>query len=194
MGEKGKRLKSDTDEQLMLSVRDGDIDLLGVLFERHHGALFNFFMRMTPNRPVSEDLVQDVFFRILKYRRTYRDNSQFTTWMYHIARNARVDYLRKHKAEVLLPDEEVASGGQAQSHYQEYEQKQEAGLLKKALWMLAPEKREVLVLSRYQDLKYQQIADLLDCEVGTIKVRIHRALKELREIFFNLNNGNSHAM
>jgi RNA polymerase sigma factor (sigma-70 family) len=187
-------LKPDTDEQLMLSVRDGDIDQLGVLFERHHGALFSFFMRMTPNRPVSEDLVQDVFFRILKYRRTYRDNSQFTTWMYHIARNARFDYFRKHKAEVLLTDEEIACGDKAMSHDREYEQQQEVGLLKRAMWKLAPEKREVLVLSRYQDLKYQQIADLLDCEVGTIKVRIHRALKELREIFFNLNNGNSHAM
>src|SRR2546425_12656711 len=88
-----------TDEALMLAVKAGDLDKLGILFERHHTALFEFFSRMTGNRAVSQDLVQDVFFRILKYRNTYRNESQFTTWMYHIARNTRFDQFKKRRPE-----------------------------------------------------------------------------------------------
>lgn len=62
-------------------------------------------------------------------------------------------------------------------------------MLHKALLMLPDEKREVLVLSRFQELKYEEIARMLDCEVGTVKVRIHRALRELRTIFEKLSSG-----
>jgi RNA polymerase sigma-70 factor (ECF subfamily) len=83
----------------MLKVRDGDLGKLSFLFERYHRALFNFFLRSTGNRELSEDLVQEVFLRLLKYRHTFRADSQFSTWMYHVARNAQIDYFRKHKHE-----------------------------------------------------------------------------------------------
>src|SRR5215510_13934321 len=95
-----------TDEAIMLAVRDGDVGKLGLLFERYHRTLFDFFSRMLGNRTAADDLVQDVFFRILKYRKTYRDDSHFTTWMFHIARNARLDHFKKHSAEVRVPEEE----------------------------------------------------------------------------------------
>ena len=75
----------------MLAVRTGDAGQLGRLFERHHVTLFEFLYRTTGDRTGAEDLVQDVFVRILKYRHTYRDGSSFVTWMYRIARNARAD-------------------------------------------------------------------------------------------------------
>src|SRR3977135_1377557 len=96
----------------MQAVRDGDLGGLAILFERHHRSLFNYFVRINGNRDLSEDLVQDVFFRMLKYRKTYRPEHSFTAWMYHIARNTHVDSMRKRKSEVSIGDTdfETASG------------------------------------------------------------------------------------
>jgi len=176
-----------TDEVLMLAVRDGDVGKLGQLFERYHGTLFDFFCRMVGIRSAADDLVQDVFFRILKYRRTYRDESHFTTWMFHIARNARIDYFKKHRAEVLFPEEGMDLPSRGPLPRQKFEQEQEVVLLKRALLKLPDEKRELLILARYQELKYVQIADLLAVDIGTVKVRVHRAVKELREIFLKMS-------
>ena len=82
----------------MRAVRDGDVSQLGQLFERYHARLFEFLNRMTGNRVAAEDLVQDVFVRILKYRGTYRDDGRFETWLFRIARNARADYFRRRRA------------------------------------------------------------------------------------------------
>ena len=174
-----------SDEELMAQVRNGVGEMLGVLFERYQIPLFNFYLRLTGNRTTSEDLVQEVFFRILKYRQTYRHQTPFRAWMYQIARNARVDYLRRKKPETNWEPEmspAVAPVDTAQ-------QSQETALLHRALMQMAEEKREVLVLSRFQDLKYEEIAQLLGCELGTVKTRVHRALQELREIFHHLQSG-----
>src|SRR2546426_961416 len=96
---------AETDENLMLAVRRGEVSSLGILFDRHHRALFDFFARMTGSRTVAEDLVQDVFFRMLKYRGTFREDSRFKAWMFHIARNARFDHYRKQQPETLLPED-----------------------------------------------------------------------------------------
>lgn len=170
------------DEELMLRVRDGVGEMLGVLFDRYHSPLYNFYCKLTGDRTLSEDLVQEVFFRILKYRQTYRPGTPFRAWVYQIARNARVDHFRKQKPEVeweveMSPAVEPTDSAQ---------QKQEAELLHRALLELSEEKREVLVLSRFQELKYEEIARLMGCEVNTVKVRVHRALQELRQIFARL--------
>jgi RNA polymerase sigma-70 factor, ECF subfamily len=94
-----------TDEALMTAVRAGDLAKLGVLFERYHEALFEFLSRMTGDRTAAEDLVQDIFVRILKYRATYRDGGRFETWLYRIARNARAEYFRTRRALEPLTDE-----------------------------------------------------------------------------------------
>ena len=180
-----------TDEVLMMAVRDGNVARLEVLFERHHRRLFDFFCRFTGNRTAAEDLVQDVFFRILKYRRTYNDRSLFTTWMFQIARNARIDYFNKRRAETLLVDGHLDAPATSPTPSLELEGKQETALLKRALLQLPDDKREVLVLARYEELKYEEIAALLDVEIGTVKVRVHRAVKELREIFNKLSGEKS---
>jgi len=179
----------ETDENLMLAVRAGDVSQLGPLFDRHHRSLFDFFARMTGSRAIAEDLVQDVFFRILKYRATFREDSRFKAWMFHIARNARVDYYRKHHPEAVLPEDDTAgfqSSTPAPGRALEHEE--QITLLECAMFKLPAEKREVLVLSRYQEMKYEQIAEVMGCEVGTVKVRVHRALNELREIFLKLSS------
>src|SRR5207248_2512994 len=155
------------DEDLMLQVREGVGEMLGVLFDRYQSPLFNFYCRLTGDRTASEDLVQDVFYRILKYRQTYRPGTPFRTWMYQIARNARQDSIRKQRPEVHLESEMSPAIAPADSIQQE----QQTVLLHRALMQLPEEKREVLVLSRFQELKYEEIAQLLGCEVGTVKVR-----------------------
>lgn len=167
------------DEELMSQVRGGVGEMLGVLFDRYQMPLFNFFYKLTANRTTSEDLVQEVFLRILKYRQTYRPGTPFRAWMYQIARNARVDAFRRQRPEVSWEPEmepAVVPGDRAQ-------QKQETEKLYRALLQMPEEKKEVLILSRFQGLKYEEIAQLLGCEVNTVKTRVHRALQELRELF-----------
>jgi len=177
---------SESDENLMHSVRGGDVSKLGILFDRHHRAVLNFFFRMTGHKTVADDLAQEVFFRILKYRNTFRDDSCFMAWMFHIARNVRVDYLRKHRDETALEENHTIDIQSSSGPGQQLEHQQQVVLLERAMFSLSPEKREVLILHRYHDMKYEQIAELMGCAVGTVKTRAHRALKELRDIFKKL--------
>src|ERR1700753_1527482 len=84
-----------SDHALMLAVRDGRLDALGELFERHHGALFGFLYKLLGERTAAEDVAQIVFQRMLKYRHTYRDDGSFAAWMYHLGRRCAADYFRK---------------------------------------------------------------------------------------------------
>src|SRR5438094_9249556 len=93
------------EEELMLQVRDGAGETLGVLFHRYQTPLFNFYSKLTGNRALSEDLVQEVFLRILKYRHSYRPGTPFRAWDYQIARNARIDHFRKFPPQTALEPE-----------------------------------------------------------------------------------------
>jgi RNA polymerase sigma factor (sigma-70 family) len=97
-----------SDEDLMIAVREGDVDQLEVLFARYREPLYDFFGRLTGSRAVSEDLVQEVFVRILKYRASYRETNRFVTWMYQIARNSRIDYFKKHPPNAAAIDSRCA--------------------------------------------------------------------------------------
>jgi RNA polymerase sigma factor (sigma-70 family) len=174
------------DEQIMQDVRAGNVGRLEVLFDRHHRALFRYFMHLNPNRAAAEDLVQEVFFRILKYRHTYQPDTSFRAWMYQIGRNAYLDHAGKGKAEVALPENAGEFSSAETLPDRQAQNRQEAALLHRALAALPPEKREVLVMSRFLDLKYEEIASVLKCEVGTVKVRVYRALRELGDRFFAL--------
>jgi len=87
------------DNMLMLKVKEGDLDKLGLLFERYKKPLFGFFYGMTRDSELSEDLIQNVFFRILKYRYLFRGEGDFKTWMFHIARNVSHDHFKKNRAQ-----------------------------------------------------------------------------------------------
>jgi RNA polymerase sigma factor (sigma-70 family) len=173
-----------SDEELMLQVREGIGEMLGVLFDRYQQPLFSFFVRLTGDRSLSEDLVQDVFYRILRYRHTYKPGSAFRSWMYQVARNARQDSLHRQRNQTpleeslhptVVPRDTVA-------------EEQESSVLRRALLALPEEKREVLLLSRFQELSYEEIGKLLGCDVGAVKVRVFRALQSLKEIAGQLQN------
>ena len=174
------------DEQAMQAVRDGDIGKLELLFDRHHRSLYHYFLHLTGNPSASEDLVQEVFFRILKYRQTYRSEASFRAWMFQIGRNAYLDQQGRQKGEVALPEEPLEMSAAAAAPDRQVENKQETALLRRALATLPDDKREVIVMSRFLELKYDEIASILKCEVGTVKVRVYRALRELGDHFFAL--------
>jgi RNA polymerase sigma factor (sigma-70 family) len=178
-----------TDEEVMNRVKSGNVKMLAILFERYHVKMYNYFLRLAGSKSVSEDLTQEVFLRILKYRDTFRYKSKFTTWMYQIGRNIHIDYLRKHKKEVPLDEqweEEIATETQPE---QKTLEEQDMMFLHKALSRLTPAKKEVLVLSRFQGMKYQEISQLLGCSLSTVKVQVHRAIKDLRKTYMSLKGG-----
>jgi RNA polymerase sigma-70 factor (ECF subfamily) len=179
-----------TDEALMTAVRSGDVAKLGLLFERYHLALFDFLARMTGDRTAAEDLVQDIFVRILKYRVTFRDGGSFETWLYRIARNARADYFRQRTPVEPLADEALERPAPQPGPALRLEADRERDRLRRALMLLREDQRELLVLARYRDMRYEQIAEILGIEIGAVKVRVHRAIRELREIFLQLRDEN----
>ena len=177
----------------MEAVRDGDLDSLTALFERYHRPLFGFFYRMTDDRAAAQDLVQDVFVRLLKYRRSYRVEGSFESWLYQIARNSRHDFAAKNPAMDSIDDGiDVAAKGPGPAL--RLEQHEDAALLKKALRRLPMDKRELIVLARYRGLTYAQLAALTGASAATMRVRLHRAIRQLEEIYSQLRGSTSNAL
>jgi RNA polymerase sigma factor (sigma-70 family) len=174
------------DEELMMRVREGEIGELGQLFERHHARLYAFCLRMTGSPSLAEDLVQEVFHRMLRYRHTFRGHSTFLPWMYRMARNACADHFRKVGADQPLGEHEENRAAEQAGALERLEETEAISLLHQALLALPLDKREVLVLARFEARRYQEIAELLDCSVGAVKVRVHRAIGELRATYLRL--------
>lgn len=172
----------------MLAVRDGELDALGELFERHHQPLFGFLVKLTGDRMAAEDITQVVFQRMLKYRHTYRDEGSFTAWMYHLARRCAADHFRRSNAapRAIDPTDLNAHADDRPHAAQDAATSDDRDLLRTALAQLDHDDREVLLLSRFQELSFAEISGILGCSVGAAKVRAHRALGELRDIYFKL--------
>ena len=168
----------------MRQVRGGRTVALATLFERHHARVYGYCLRMTGNRAAAEDLVQDVFMKMLKYKATFKDDSELVPWMFGIARNSCLAHLKRRASDQMpsTPAEEVAA---EEAHDEPHDERQ-SELVRQALLRLPPERREVLVLSRYEYKSYDEIARVLDCSVGAVKVRVHRAMKQLREIYLDM--------
>lgn len=178
-------METQTDSSLMKQVQAGDTAQLALLFERYHVPLFQYLFHLSRNRAASEDLVQDVFFRVLKYADSYDPIFPFNAWLYRMARNAYFDSLHKRRTDAVSSDFENLRSAEPLAE-EVVARRQDAMFLQEALQQLPDDKREVLVLSRFHNLKYAEIAQILKCEIGTVKVRVYRALKELREKFCEL--------
>lgn len=171
----------------MAGVRDGDVDKLGLLFERYKRPLYGFFYGMNRDQELSEDLVQNTFFRILKYRHLFRGDGDFKTWMFHIARNVSHDHFRKNKIKVKEAVENWENRiSHTDSRDSEMQVADEHRMLELAMERLPPEKREILLLSKYQEKKYKEIGELIGCSEGTVKVKVFRALQELKVLYKQL--------
>ncbi|MEE9408143.1 MAG: RNA polymerase sigma factor [Polaribacter sp.] len=173
-------MKHLTDEEIMLQIANGKIDMLTILFDRYHIRIYNFFNKMVHNKMVSEDLTQDVFIKVIKYKTSYK-NGNFAAWIYTIARNIFSSYYQKTKKERAneIDDNTMSSEVLVSESRQE-----ELDHLQKALLQLKTSERELIVMHRFQEIKYEQIAQIIGSSENAVKVKTHRALKKLKEIYF----------
>jgi RNA polymerase sigma-70 factor (ECF subfamily) len=171
-----------SDQEVMMQVRAGDVEQLSILFERHHSRLYGFCLGLLGNRESARDLVQEVFFRLLKYRESFRPEAPFAPWLYRLARNACIDHLRRSGRE-RSGEPDLERPDPTPLVPAELEKREELERLQAALARLPEDKRELLLLARSGTLSYEQISTLLGCSVGALKVRVHRALQLLREAY-----------
>jgi len=169
----------DADAALMVEVAAGSEAAFATLVRRHQNALVNFFARMGALSD-REDLVQETFVRLFRSRRRYQPAARFTTFLYVLARHVWADRGRK-----IVRLERLAS--QFESEMEIAHQPQRPGVgeevdVAAALARLSPKLREVIVLNIFQGLRYQEIADVLEIPLGTVKSRINLAIGALREI------------
>lgn len=175
-----------TDEELMTAVKEGDLDALSPLFEKYHVKLYNFFLRLTRDRETSRDLTQNVFSRILRYRETYNERHQFKPWIYQLARNVHIDHYNKNRYLISDYDDTEALADQDADARQKMEDSERHEILREALDQLPVDQKEVIELSRFQGLKYEEISKITGSSVPAVKVKVHRAIKKLKEIYFQI--------
>lgn len=180
-----------TDEALMEALCRGRQSAAGVLFDRYHVALYNYFLRMSEDREWSHDLTQTTFERLLRYCNTYQTGKPLRSWLYQIARNALYDHFGKPQNRYSDFTETDDMPSPQKDGWQQLHQSEQRQHLHRALQQLKPELREVLVLTRFRGMRYQEAAQILDCSEGALKVRVHRAIKELRRHYFILENPTS---
>ena len=187
-----------SDEKIMLLVKEGRLSELTELFERYHVPLYNFFLRLTLDGALSEDLTQNLFYRLIRYRQSYEAaggaggaGGSFRSWLYRIARNVYADHLRQEQKVPGGVGGKLPGGAGVPEEVMERPAGQEAGYMEDqyerldiAMAQLSPEQREILVLSRYQGLKYGEISKIKEISVPAIKVQVYRALRQLRNLYF----------
>jgi RNA polymerase sigma-70 factor (ECF subfamily) len=169
----------------MASVRDGDVQKLGLLFDRYSRGLYNYFYLQVKDRLKSEDLVQNVFYNILRYRKTYKEGSEFRTWIYTIARNEKIHYFKKRR--VSHNDIDIEQSNEIYSNPEKnLERKTNINHLNMALQRISSDNRELIILSRFNGLPYSQISKIMGCKIGTLKVRMYRAIKDVDRFYQNI--------
>lgn len=165
-----------TDEILMSKVANGNLDVLKILFERHHKHVFNFLHKMCGDRMLSEDLTQEVFYKLMKYRSSY-NNGKFVSWLFTIARNS----LNTHFRRVTYTSNDLDGLDKLVA---EEEEKKDFSDLHLAINQLDPSDRELLILNRFQEIKYEELAEIVGSTPGAVKTKVSRALKKLKTIYF----------
>ncbi len=192
--DKSVALEELEDHELMQRYADGDERAFAMLFDRHRRPLYNFILRSCSRRDLADELLQDVFLRVIKSADTYEPSAKFTTWVYTIARNACIDAARKRsRADVYSLQNRVGSDDEeGETHQQRLvDDKAHSGSvdaerqvfrdrLQQALQKLPKKQREVFVLREISGLKFREIAEVVDAKVPTIKSRMRYALDHLR--------------
>lgn len=161
-----------TDEQLMLGVRGGTRTAFEILFDRHRDALWRFFRRRIADAGRAEELVQDVFVAILQNAKRYEPRSAFRSYLFGIAYNLLLAERRKGAARELRPLTGDVTGPATNP--------ERAIWVRRALDSLDDGDREIVMLREYEELSYQEIADLLHLPLNTVRSRLFRARMELR--------------
>lgn len=176
-----------TEEALMIEIKNGNLDLALELYDKYSKKLYNYFVKLSQDKEVGYDMMQDTFLRVIKYKHTFKEDKIFKTWIFQIARNVFRDYYKKHK--MMYTSNTDINQIQNEIHLEENTSELEYRkmLLQKSLLRLPEDSREILVLSRYKDMKYQEIADIMDLSVSHVKVKVFRAIQKLREYYFEID-------
>ena len=176
------------DAQLMLRVREGDVTSFTLLLGRHRGSLVNFMFRMVQNRAIAEELAQETFLRVYRNREAYQPTAKFTTWLFRIATNLALNWIRDHQKERANEslNEELLDGVERQvadlqtSIEQELICTVKLKEVRHAIDSLPEKQRAAVLLHWYQGLEYTQIARGLGCSESALKSILFRAYKSLR--------------
>ena len=182
-----------TEEELVRSAAKGDEMAFAQLVALHEKRIFALALRMTGNQEDAADVAQEAFLSAWRGLPNFRGEAGFATWLYRLTSNAAIDFLRKNKrqrAEASLNDEDL--GLNAPDPAPTPQEQAEAQSLREAvrwgLGELSREHRQVLDLREYQELSYEEIAQRLDVDLGTVKSRLSRARSALRKILLRSGN------
>lgn len=154
------------------------------IYKRHHKKLYNFLVKLSGNPNLSEDMLQDTFIRSFRYASTYRAEAKLVTWLFSIARNVCNDYWRKQsvylEANGIHIDE--AEDHTVDPAYIE-ELQDDSRRLQLALLKLPEAQREIVLLAKLKELSIHELSQLFECSQGAIRIRLHRALKDLAHVY-----------
>ncbi len=176
------------DAELMLRVRGGDETSFALLLERHRAPVVHFLYRMVQNQAVSEELAQEVFLRIYRSRANYQPTAKFTTWLFRIATHLALNWIRdgkKEKSQESL-NEELLDGVERQVPDRQPTVEQELlhavrlKEIRRAIEALPEKQRAAVILHKYEELDYAQIARALGCSQSAVKSLLFRAYETLR--------------
>jgi RNA polymerase sigma-70 factor (ECF subfamily) len=166
------------DRKLLALISRGDEAALAELYQRHHIPLYNYLLRLVHDQAAAEDLLQEVFIAVWKGASAFKERSRAKTWIFRIAHNQAVSWLRKHvrpedtsgdeESQVLIDDPETVALSQ-------WRQEQ----VRLAIDQLSPKHRAVVELAFVHDLSYSEIAEVVGCPTGTVKSRISYAMRRL---------------
>jgi len=173
-------LALEPDALLMTQVRAGDSASFATLLNRHRLAVTNFLNRMVQNRAVAEELAQDVFLRVYRSRGTYEPTARFKTWLFRIASHRALNWLR---------DEHVRQSSDDFSDIRDRRPNAETRLLqevrleevRRAIRRLPEKQRAAVLMHKYQEMEYAEIAEVLGCSESALKSLLFRAYETLRE-------------
>src|SRR5271169_79048 len=181
-----------SDVQLMLGVKQGDEASFELLLRRYRSPLCHFLNRMVRDSAQAEDLAQEVFLRVYRARRDYEPSAKFTTWLFRIATNLALNSLRdgRHRqAEVSLDAPAEGQDGSemtldvpdgAPMVEQELVERDRVAVVRRAIFALPEKQRAAVLLHKYQELDYDEIARILGCSVSALKSLLFRAYENLR--------------
>ena len=179
----------DYDAELMLRVQQGDDASFGVLLGKHRSSVVHFLYRMVQNHAVAEELAQEVFLRVYRSRSTYEPTAKFTTWLFRIATHLALNSLRDGKNERLqehldddtgdLPVRQVSDRRPSVEQTMVYEVK--LAEIRQAVAALPEKQRAAVLMHKYEEMEYTQIAGVLSCSESAVKSLLFRAYETLRK-------------
>jgi RNA polymerase sigma-70 factor (ECF subfamily) len=179
-----------TDVQLMLDVKAGDDASFDFLLQKYRHPLVNFLYRMVRDRATAEDLAQEVFLRVYRARKQYSPSAKFTTWLFRIATNLALNSVRDNryrKMEMSLDgsaDEEDAAPRELPAREMRIDEhlleRDRCEFIRRAISSLPEKQRVAVLLHKYEEMDYSEIAGILDCSESALKSLLFRAYETLR--------------